>query len=153
MEHGFDLMGANRMTNRVIIPDIARHEGPPPHEALVPGRKIVEDDWSKARAAQRFAGMRTHIAGATGDEDGTGAHDDLPSLLIILNALLRSWSLNGRGRLRLGYKPFKIGNSLGQSFSERDGGTPAKHPLGLADVWPSFLRIILRKGSVYDFGA
>ena len=71
MEDGFDVISANGMTNRVSMSDIARHEGPPAHEAFVPGGKIVEDYGSIARPSQRFAGMRTDITGTTGDEDST----------------------------------------------------------------------------------
>jgi hypothetical protein len=82
VEHGFDLIASNRMTDGVIVPDIARDEGPPAHEAFMPGGKIVQDDRRVARAVERLAGMRTDIARTTGDEDGTRTHSPISSLSV-----------------------------------------------------------------------
>ena len=128
-------------------------KGPQRTKLSMAGGKVIKDNRGKARATQRLAGMGTDIAGATGNQDGTRAHDQLPSLSIISKSPAPSWPLNCTDHIPLGDQLFKIGNGLGQTFSERDGGTPAKHLFGLADVGAPLLRIILRQRPMHDLRA
>ena len=140
MQHGSDIVVIERTRERIDVPDIRSDEGSPSHEALVPGREIVDYDRQVACPAQRLAAMRTDITGTACYEDRL--HRRLPRLA----SAGASTIISGRRlKFSLCRDLLEIRDRLWQSLRQRNAGTPIKGALRGANVGTALFRIVLRQ--------
>src|SRR6516165_7358386 len=68
MNHGFDAVLGNYLSDQRPIPNIAANEWTPSDRTVVPGDQIIEHDGLAPCARQRFGRVTPYIPGSSGDQ-------------------------------------------------------------------------------------